>query len=183
MNAALILTDVVAPALDGQAHNHTQARLIFNSTPEVDSLAERVAALRDHGVPDHVISDLFADLRALRESNAAELACERRVAHVGDDLARTLNTTGLCHTLADHMTVTGIKRAVGGPDGPLAILADPAGRTAKDITDARAAVRAVVTRAPDTVLTRASLRNQLGASRHDLLLALRAKWGRGVNAS
>lgn len=183
MDASILLRDIVGPALDGCAHNHHQSRLIFNASPEIDSLAERIAALREHDVPDDVISALFADLRALRESNHAELAAHRAVAKTGDNLARSAGSAraGLCASLPDHMTVTGIKRRLGGGDGPLAILAAPAGRDAKTLMGAQAAVRDVVTRAPDAVLNRPSLRNQLGASRHDLLLALRAEWGRNAS--
>lgn len=180
MDASILLRDVVAPALDGCARNHEQARLIFNATPEVDSLAERIATLYSYDVPHDVIAAMFSDLRALRESNHAELDAHRTVARTGDDLARSIGATraGLYAQVADHMTVTGIKRRLGGADGPLAVLAAPAGRDPKTLTDAQAAVRSVVTSAPDAVLNRPSLRNQLGASRHDLLLALRAEWGR-----
>lgn len=180
MDASILLRDIVGPALDGCAHNHHQSRLIFNASPEVDSLAERIQALHEHDVPAHVITALFADLRAIMESNGREAEAHRTVAKAGDDMARTIGAarTGMCAQVADHLTVTGVKRLLGGQDGPLAILSDPAGRNPADLMHARNAVRKVVRETPDIVLRRASLRNQLGARRHDLLLTLREEWGR-----
>ncbi len=180
ISQALVTSEIVAPALDGICHNTDQQRIIFDPSPEVDSLAERIASLRDNNVPDDVIAHLFADLRALVASNRAERVVHRRVSRTGDDLARALGAAPAPAGGACELTVTGIKRLLGGPDGALAVIANPAGRDGRELTAARSVVRRVVDRAPSAVLRGRSLRNQLGARRHDLLLELAAEWGRGA---
>lgn len=66
-------------ALDARALNLEQQRLIFNPSPECDSLVEHIGRLVS-GAPAAQVVELRRLLRRLARSNAAEGECERALA-------------------------------------------------------------------------------------------------------
>ena len=88
MNAR-ILRGVIDTAADAIAVNRAQARRLYDPTPDVDSLAERLLDLRrTHGVPAPVISGLLRDVRDLIALNDDELGHERTITGTLDALDR-----------------------------------------------------------------------------------------------
>src|SRR5258707_653834 len=63
-----------------------QHRLIYNPSPETDSLVEQIVNLRHHGVPDDVIHQLIDSVQAILRLNAAEREQQRSVAGTLDEL-------------------------------------------------------------------------------------------------
>lgn len=81
--------------LDGHGFNREQRRRLFNPDPEVNSLAERIAALGpDYGVPQDHLRLIFIDVRAVLELNDREDECHRTVAAQLDQLTRRLHNGG-----------------------------------------------------------------------------------------
>ncbi len=75
---------VLDPALDAQALNADQARLIFDPSDRVDSLAEMV---HEHMRMSLQMARTLSDLA---RANGLELDCERMVAGFADDVTATL---------------------------------------------------------------------------------------------
>ena len=90
MNATA-LRPATGAALEASALHAAQQRALFNPSPECDSLAERLIALREHGVPNTVLRGLIADVRAVIELNAREGRCERAVCVELEQLGRSLD--------------------------------------------------------------------------------------------
>lgn len=176
-----IRDDVLHPALDGQAHNEHQRHLLHNTTPEVDSLVEHIVQLREYGVSQDRLRQLLVIVADLLHSNDLEAGCHKQVAQAADDLLdRLARSHAAGDTVQGEISIRSIKARLGGPGGPLATLANPAGCDSATIVRARAAVDEVLRRATADTLRSPTLRNQLGASRTDLLLSLSTDRGRAT---
>jgi hypothetical protein len=84
-----VTSDVVThgalePALDAEVLNHDQARLIYDPSPQIDSLVELVDGAFKNAV---AMARLLSELAA---SNGLELDRERMIAGFADDLAAAL---------------------------------------------------------------------------------------------
>ena len=79
---------VVDPALDAIAHNLDQHRMLFDPSPEIDSLIEIGNTLADE--QPRLAATLLGIAARLAASNSAELACAQKVAGNGEQIARDL---------------------------------------------------------------------------------------------
>lgn len=85
--AGAIRKHLLNEAMDARAHNMDQARLLWNPTPEADSLLEYLHEIRD-AVPVEVMSKMLTLIRQLVESNQVEGEHERRLAGFADQMAQ-----------------------------------------------------------------------------------------------
>lgn len=150
-----------AQVIEALALNDQQRRALFDPSPAIDSLAEELVALREHGVPDHVVRRLVGRVGEVITLNGLEGACEHDVSGRLDRLRHAARAR-----TDDALTVKGLARALR-PD--LAVLAR--GERAREFTAAALRVQDVIRSADPTKLRSRSLRNELGGGRHDLLLA------------
>lgn len=158
-------------AMDGAALNRAQHDLLFNPTPEVDSLAERLAALLRDGVPRDTIRFLFENVRELIDLNEAEHGCHTRLAGQLDDLARVLHEAER-DTHAAH--ALGIKALARALRPALDVLSDPAAADPLALVRASRTISAIIERTPDAQLLNASVRHEIGQRRYQALIAIRA---------
>jgi hypothetical protein len=89
---------VLNPILDANALNRQQQRLIANSTPEIDSIAEAfidVAAENDPALRRRKALHGMALLKQLVAANRAEGECERQAAGELDHFARSVRDAEL----------------------------------------------------------------------------------------
>jgi hypothetical protein len=163
--------EVVRGLVDAQAENRRQELLVYNPSPEADSLAELlVLALRRGNDPSKVLADSLPLLRELVESN------RREHGHVH---AATGPVNFVARMLADHTTRQGlgIKRAARMLREPLKIIRDdmtaPAGRRdGLAFFHASCKVRDVIGEMTTEALRSASMRAQLGTGLHEVLCSL-----------
>lgn len=146
--------------IEALALNEQQRRALFDPSPEVDSLAEELVALRAFGVPDHVVRGLVSRVGDVLTLNGLEGACQHDVSGLLDRLCR-VQRSGVPAVL----TVKGLARTLRAD---LAILAQ--GDVAREFTAAALRVQDVVRQVPADRLRSTSLRNEIGGARHDLLL-------------
>lgn len=151
-------------ATDAAAANRQQAALLFNATPEIDSLAERLITLHQHGVPRHHIRQLLADVKKLIALNDDEHHCERTIAGALDALARAEHAAERGTRGRDQLTIRGLVRALRDD---LDTIATAAGGTEYALAATR--VREVCEHVPAEKLLGGTLRHELGGRRHDLL--------------
>lgn len=140
------------------ALNDRQAKVIFDPSPEVDSLAERIVVLRHYGVPESVVRDLLGDIKRLLELNSQERSEQHAVAGSLDRmLARDPDDRGafsfkdIARRLREDLAVL---------DG------DP---------DARGRIAQLVSCVHPDRLTSSTLRHEIGGRKHDLLRSLIAE--------
>jgi hypothetical protein len=151
VTAAAARRDLLEPALDARAHNLTQAQLIANPTPEVDSLLEHVHALGRDLPASQRRAHVHEALRLIRDlfnSNRAEGECEQTIAGAADQLAAALRAG----TVERGWTVKRVARELRDP---LAVLVNPIIRGDKR-DDALRRVMRVVDQAPVELLTSVS---------------------------
>lgn len=67
-------------AMDAHALNRAQAALLFDPSPECDSLAEYIVALRRYQVPEWIVTEMLHLTRELITSNDLEGEVERLAA-------------------------------------------------------------------------------------------------------
>lgn len=155
----------LSECMDARAHNLLQHRLLINSTPECDSLAEYLGRLLHLKVPPSVVAELATLVRRIAESNVAEGRCELAASGLLDDLTRLTRSAEL-HGIEDALTVKSIARRVREP---LALLADPAGADPLALVDAVCTVKDVIDRCPPSQLASTSLRHELRDRAFNLL--------------
>lgn len=152
------------PALDAQAANDEQARLIDQPGGPVDSLAEMIDLV--HPLDPALAQQMRGALRQLQDSNAAERACERTIAGTADDLARDLAKA----QQAGRGLTTGARAIAGRIRDHVKVLAEP-----RPDGTAFAAACAAIRREARLVgvdrLRSKQVRNELGGARHDALVA------------
>lgn len=154
--------------LDARGENLRQARLIFDPSPEDDSLIEHVVALMRPGADATARAAQMATLlRQLLTSNSREGEHERVAAGVLDALCAALHTDGVRSALTVKAAATLLR--------PHLRVIDQAATTtvaALDYFQAACAIKDVIGQLPDAVLRGRGLRHELGERRHDLLLSL-----------
>lgn len=164
------LRTMLGVELDAIALNQDQERRIFNPSPEVDSLSERLAALRRHRVPAALVDAIAADVRALYHLNHQEGDMERIVAGHLDQLAAAQHAAETCP--ADGTVVSrqlGVKSLARALSPHLRTLRDEG--SAEDSWAARRELRAIARRVTVAQLRSTTLRHELGANAHDALLS------------
>lgn len=160
-----IATDL---AIEGQAMNAAGRLILFNPSPEIDSIAEEIAALeRNYGVPRSAVRSMLAKLGRAIDLNGREERCYR-------DIAGALNrATAVQSTpsLARASTVRGAYALLREPLGVLA--ANRAGQKVdgRALVDAAGLVRRVVEVAPRKTLLSPALERQLRRPRMEALHA------------
>ena len=162
------LRGFVDVAADAIAANRAQHRLLFNPTPEVDSLAERLIALRRHGVPSGLISELIQDVKQLITLNEHEHGDERALAGALDALARAEHAAEREGSRAhDAISVRALVRRLRDDLDTIR-----ASGTGTEFALAAARVREICSQTPADKLTSNTLRHELGGRRHDLLVEM-----------
>lgn len=84
-----IVKGLLHPAMEGFAQGQRQTRLIWNPSPEADSLLEYLAEVQAQ-IPPEVLGKILALVKELLESNLAEGSQEKAVAGFADQMARTM---------------------------------------------------------------------------------------------
>jgi hypothetical protein len=148
--------------MDARAFNLRQSRLIVNTTPDVDSLAEVLPALRAAGVDDVLLAMIVEFLRELLALNHAEGELELQIAGWADELAIDLHTAQLA---GEAKTLFGVKQTAALLRAPLGALAD----VDQDTFAAAGVVHHVLARSPRAQLLAPSLRHELGKGKFELL--------------
>jgi hypothetical protein len=161
MTPAAIRTAVVEQAITGQLVNREQDQRLLNPTPEIDSLAEVLIAL--HGADDRRVRKALAVtglglVKQIRALNNTEHDCHQEVAGTAERLGRDAWT---------------IKRLATELRPLLGDLANPMirGRRRDERLERLAEI---VSDAPRENLRSASLRNEIGLRKFDLLQQLLA---------
>lgn len=160
MTPVTFLEAAMHTALEGVALTQAQQRVLFNPSPEGDSLAERVAGLQRHGVPRHVVRGLLADISTVLELNALQAGYQTALAGELDRLASAAR-------LGDGLTVRGLVRVLRAP---LSTLLTPETATAAELVEARRVVKEVIRCVPRERICSPTLAHELGAHRHQKLL-------------
>lgn len=106
------------PALDAQAANAHQDRLIYDPTPEVDSLAEhlREALKGTTGPARQHLRSAFALLTQVAHANHAERDHEQTIGGAADHLVTSLRRAERV-TGTKQLTAKGVARALRDPLG------------------------------------------------------------------
>lgn len=135
------------------AINQAEQAVLYNPSPETDSLAEHLVSLRAYGVPEPVVRRLLDLTRQALRLNAAEGVGERELAGRLEALAATpadvLGVKNFARALRPHLTTL---------------------RQGFDL-DAADAVHRLATAHPD-LLARPSLAHELGKGAHEQLMHL-----------
>lgn len=153
---------VLDKALDARCHNIDQDNLLFNPSPEVDSLGELLAAAP---MPPEMKAAAFNFIRMLAKSNQAEGGCENDIAGAADELillARRAPSPG------EALTVLGLARALR-PLLKAYAEAEPDSFTQKL---AAREIRQITSRVTSRQIGSSALAAQLGPRRHDLLVKI-----------
>lgn len=144
--------------LDAQALNGRQHRALYDPSAEIDSVAEKILALRRFDVPDHAIRELLLNVRDILAMNASERHAEHDVQGAVDRVRRTPDLIGI-------LTIKTLARELRED---LAVLSGTGG----DRITAALRLNDTIRRTPRDRLLSQSLRHELGANRHDLLTTL-----------
>lgn len=155
-------------AMEAQALGDAEARALFNPDPEINSLAERISALRHHGVPADTLSAIFDDLRVVIQLNARQTIEDAGVCGHLDELAVSLHrdvTEGLSRALGIHALARTLRPA-------LAVIQAPGAHSAGEYVRAVRDVDRIIATTPASKLLGDSVRHELGAAKHNLLREL-----------
>jgi hypothetical protein len=161
-------------ALEGFALNQLVHRVLVNlDTPEQDSVVEDILALRAHGVPNPVIAGMLGRLADALDLHVKEGECERTIIGLLDGLG----TPAARRKLAEEVGAgrSGVKALAVRLRPALRVLGRPQDHAHDPIAlvAAAGAVAAVIQTVAPATLASQSLRHELGARAHDLLLRLR----------
>jgi hypothetical protein len=170
ITAATTKREFLWPAMDARAHNLEQERVLFDPSPECDSLTERLNALHLHGACPAAIAECLHDVNRLLASNQLEGDSERRIAGAADQLASDLrwlelNQTGLVLALGTKSIAHQLRR-------PLSVIAARAGCKAGEWVAAVRAVDDVVAQVPRLQLFAPEVRHDLGEAAFALLVEI-----------
>lgn len=147
---------VLEQVMHARAAGHAQHRVLYNPTPEVDSLVEEIIALP---IDTAVRRRLLDFVRQVAHLNHAEAEHERAAAGTLDELltiGRRAVTTAPRGTTMSVKTIAGLLR--------------PALRTGGDPADI--IVRGLLTRVPRSTLLGKGMRGELGKQPHATLTLL-----------
>jgi hypothetical protein len=157
------LRPVLRDVLDARGSNLAQARLLFNATPEVDSLIELVHTLPVDLGTKRLLLTYCSDLLTL---NADEGEHERQAAGILDAAVAALRHAATVERQTNPFTVKALARRLRPP---LAIIANAGHHDALAFVTAVRTIDEVVAVVPVSQLLTPSVRNQLGPNRYQLL--------------
>lgn len=160
---------VLEPAMDSIALNNDQRALIYNPSPEVDSLIEIAQELVATGADPALMARKMLKLRLLLESIGREDESLRMIACAADMLAKRKK-------VGDELTVNGLARHLRPHLSVLLAMDRGDSVDAMDVVLAGGALRRVCDMNPPALL-RPSLRNQLGPVQHGKLMEVWAEFG------
>lgn len=166
--AAHVVRTALLGAMEARALGDAEARRLFNPDREVNSLAERIAALRGV-VPVLQLREIFDDLRVVIRLNSAQIQEDAQVCGQLDELAASLHRDATT-TVAER--ALGIKALARALRPALGIIAVPGGHAAAEYVRAVRDVDRIVATTPRSRLLSLSVRHELGTGRHDLLCEL-----------
>lgn len=154
-------------AMEGAAMNHAGRRILFNPTPEVDSLAERVAGLQVYGVPRHEVRALLSDIRRALDLNGGE---GEVYAALCGELSSSASAAG-GSSRVESLTTRGVVDALGRPTRLLADARRGVIVDSDDLARARAAVLDAARSVPRKTLLAGFVERQLRARRFAEIVA------------
>lgn len=161
-------------AMDLLAVNHREHELLINlATPECDSLAEELVALRAYGVPHEEIRRLLGLLGLVLELNATEGGGERDLVGQLDGLASAAHAAARS---AEGAVTPSVQKLAGILRPALRVIADREAHDDIEIIRSSATVAGVIEACPDELLLGSSLRHELRPTLHDRLVDLIREW-------
>lgn len=169
MTPSHTIRTALSGTMEAQALGRAEARRLFNPDSEVNSLAERLMALRTFGVPQDCLRSIFADLRAVIDLNTAQCGEEASVAGQLDELATVLHRA---ETEAHVSCSLGIKSLARALRPALEVIAAPARHAACVNVEAVRVIDRIISDTAPSRLLGPTLRHELGAGKHDLLADL-----------
>ncbi len=164
MNAATF-RDGASTAERGHALNRAEARLLYDPSPAIDSLAEDIATLHRFGVPAETIEGLLRRVRRAIALNDCEANVHGELCELLDDLARAAHGDTLHRHASRVMTVKAIAKALRPA---LGVIAAPREHDAMAFVKAVRTIDRLVASHPLAVLLTDSVRNEIGPRRFDL---------------
>ena len=169
MSALATLRDTRDQSLENFAVGQLEHRVLCNlDTPERDSLAEDIMALREHQVPASVVASLLGRLADAMDLNGVQTAGDRTVCGLLDTLATPRGRAALVDEAGE-----GVKALATRLRPALRVLARPEAHDAVTLFSAAAIVSAAIDGTAPATLTSGALRHELRPTAHDLLLRLR----------
>jgi hypothetical protein len=158
-------------SLENLGINAAERKVLLNlETEEVDSLAELIVRLPGHGVPRQMVTRMLGLLVRALDLNVQEANGEHRVTGLLDQLTTPAQRRAMSKDL-------GIKSLARTLRPALKVIADMASPDAATLIAAAGTVSRVIATTPPQTLRSSSLRNELRASAHDLLLSLMEEEG------
>ncbi|HWT22401.1 MAG TPA: hypothetical protein VN213_02735 [Solirubrobacteraceae bacterium] len=163
-NAHTIRTTLLEPAMDARAHSIGIARVLRALTEPLQLLAASatpaqkpvlltvLGAVREIHAHNEKAGDLHRELCG----TADRMATDARAAETGRDPAAALGVQAIARRLR----------------GPLDVLGNPRGRSARDVTEAMWAVKQVARDVPRDRLLSVAVRHELGVRKFTTLTAL-----------
>jgi hypothetical protein len=158
---------LMGEAMDARALNYRQAQALINDTPEVDSIAEHLAALVAQGVSPSKVRDLFALTVEVFESNKAEGGLEMSLCGSLDDIAACLYDMERNHGGTGARTVRELGRDLRWA---LPVVYEPGGHAAATVVAAGALIAEIVDSTPADQLFTESVRKELRNTNYGRLL-------------
>jgi hypothetical protein len=154
--------------VDAQFENDRQAMLVFNPSPERDSIIEHLAAMVRDGADtatvkadlDRLVSELYASNQLERghvHSSTGQIDLLHRTLH-NDGQRTSLPVKAAARMLRPHLRVIGRAKTELVPAG--------------EFFPASCAIKVVIGLLPSETLRGKFLRHELGAGPHDVLLSL-----------
>ena len=167
ITAAVAREQFLEPAMDARACNLEQERLVFDPSPQDDSVLEHLRGLAELADCDaertHVLG-LTTVTQQIAVSNMAEGTFELRISSTADDVSRWLRD----RELNQDGAVLGSKDIARALREPLRTLTSPRPGV-WDLVDAVRAVDEVLARVPSTQALSSTVRYELGERKFALL--------------
>lgn len=154
IGAALIRDRVLHPTMEATAHNLQQ----YDPTPEDDSFLEHIRRRVNELPVSPLRTEILALVEANIESNVDEGSCVKATAGFADQLAQQLHrieTAGIAESISTKALTRKLR-------DPLKVVRCPAGRTAREITEAHMSIKDVVARHPSSQVLTDDVRRDLG---------------------
>lgn len=177
VTAATTRRTFLDPAMDAIALNREQQRLVYDPSPEVDSLLEHVNALA--AAAPGPTGTILALLRRFLASNQLEGDSERRIAAAADQLTRDLRRSELNSVAPRPHAAIPAKRLARTLRGPLAAILSPADRDPLAFVAAVRRVDDAIRAVPTVQLLAPTVRRGMRAEQFALLELLVASRNEG----
>lgn len=169
LSSATVQRVFLSPGMDARALNVEQQRILFDDSPEPDSLIELLQAIDpDTKAEARAFRQLIHGAVELYRSNGSEGEFELAICGAADQLARDLHDEVQNHG-REQMVVKAIARKLRPA---LATIAKPPVGEPRSLVAAGRAIGEVTSQVPTDQLLSPGLRHELGAGRYELLCSL-----------